>query len=321
MKIFNAIHLLTFLVTFFFIQKGFGQEPQYIAVNWKVGDIKTITHIDSTNIYQNNQPVSKVGLKTTYSMEIVDLKDTVYEVHFKQFKNTELNLDFGKLVDSTFDAQFAVFTNYVIEKMASLEYRFLVDKNTALAFEIKDETLLQTQMKTITFDAISTFLNTLGDQLTEQEKKQIQLQSEIYMQDQIDNTTQTMMNAFNYIFQAYTFPYLLNDVYEMQVEVYNIDESLNNGQTYNTPVVIESWKRNNQIFIDYTYIYNKEQMFEEIVSSQGNPYAISIDEFEITEGVLSSFNTSTSWINSSKSFTHVQMGEIEVQNAAYVSIK
>ncbi len=297
-------------------------EPQNVIVNWEVGTSKSITHIDSTIIHANDSIFMVTGISSNYTIKILSLKDTVYEVLFKQFVfNDNISVDSEIINASPIEQMLQDLILELQKKMSGFEYTFLVNQNTALAYEVKNEKELRDLVEDMVVVLLNKFLDKSKIELDESKKNEIQLTVKQYMDEQMPAAMQTMLNAFNYIFQAYSFPFVLDQTYTQDIEVYNIDQVQHGDKESQAKLIVNSSSTNSELIIDYKYIYDKEEAYQTYIVAQGKADQITIDEFEIDERVESIFDLESSWMKSSSSFVNAKMGNITVNKTTRVIIK
>lgn len=297
-------------------------EPQNVVVDWQKGTTKTITQIDSMIVRNNDTIIMSTNSKSQYTFQITNLKDTVYTILFKQITFD----DKIELESELFDAEEA---NKVLKqlltdaqkKIKGFEYSFLVDKNTALAYEV----LNQKELEKFTEDLVKIVFDQLiklSDKKPNQaESQELQLQIKEYVKEMMPAAMETMLNSFNYIFQAYSFPFILDETFTTEIEVSDVDQIQYGGIENKAQLIVNSSLKKDNLNLEYKYIYDKEIAFQNMVLAEGNENNITIDEFDLDERVISEFNIKTSWIKSSNSFINVRLGPITVRNVTYVTIK
>lgn len=310
----------------FFVFDSFSQnsidEPQKVIVNWEVGTSKSITHIDSTIIHANDSIFMVTGISSNYTIKILSLKDTVYEVLFKQFVlNENISVASEMLNASPIEQMLQDLILELQKKMSGFEYTFLVDQNTALAYQVKNEKELWDLVEEMVVVLLNKFIDKSKIELDVSKKNEIQLIVKQYMDEQMPAAMQTMLNAFNYIFQAYSFPFVLDQTYTQDIEVYNVDQVQHGDKENQAKLIVNSSSTNSDLIIDYKYIYDKEEAYQTYIVAQGKEDQITIDEFEIDERVETIFDLESSWIKSSTSFVNAKTGNITVNKTTYVIIK
>lgn len=318
-KILIVISLLFFGIDSF-SQESEG-EPQNVIVNWEVGTSKTITQVDSTIIYANDSIFMASGVRSNYTIKIMSQKDTIYEVLFKQIVLDNISFESEMINASPIEEMMQELILELQKKMSGLEYSFLVSQNTALAFAIKNEDELRKLAEEIVVVVLNQFLDKSKVELDASKKNEIKLQVKQYMNEQMPAAMQTMLNAFNYIFQAYSFPFVLDQTYTQDIEVYNVDQVQHGDKESKAKLIVNSSSSNSDLTIDYKYIYDKEEAYQTYIVAQGKADQITIDEFEVDERVVSIFDVESTWIKSSSSFVNAKMGPIIVNNTTRVIIK
>ncbi len=319
----NKILIITSLL--FFGIDSFSQdsidEPQNVIVNWEVGTSKSITQIDSTTIYANDSIFMASGMSSNYTMKILNQKDTIYEVLFKQITLDNISVESEMINASPIEQMIQELILELQKKMSGLEYSFLVNQNTALAFEIKNEAELRKLVEEMVVVVLNQFLDKSKVELDESNKDEIKIKVKQYMNEQMPAAMQTMLNAFNYIFQAYSFPFVLDQTYTQDIEVYNVDQVQHGDKENQAKLIVNTSSSNSELIIDYIYIYDKEEAYQSYIVAQGKAEQIPIDQFDVDERVESKFDLESSWIKSSSSFVNVKMGNVIVKNTTQVIIK
>jgi len=319
----NKILIITSLL--FFGIDSFAQdsidEPQNVIVNWEVGTSKSITQINSTIIYANDSVFMASGMSSNYTIKILNQKDTIYEVLFKQIILDNISIESEMINASPIEQMMQELILELQKKMSGLEYSFLVNQNTALAFEIKNEDELRKLVEEMVVVVLNQFLDKSKVELDESKKDEIKLKVKQYMNEQMPAAMQTMLNAFNYIFQAYSYPFVLDQTYTQDIEVYSVDQVQHGEKQNQAKLIVNSSSSNSELIIDYKYIYDKEEAYQSYIVAQGKADQIPIDQFDIDERVESKFDIESSWIKSSSSFVNAKMGNIIVNNTTRVIIK
>lgn len=297
-------------------------EPQNVQVNWKVGTTKTITQTDSTIIQSNGSVFMATGSTASYRIKIVSLKDTVYEVLFKQTEMTdEISIE-SEVMDATpIEKMIQEIIQEIQKEMSELEYSFLVDKNTAFAYEVKNEQKLMDFIEETVLLVINKLVDQTNLELEDSKKKELQEQIKEYMEDEMPAAIQSMLNNFNYLFQAYSFPYILDQTYTQDVEVQSIDQVQHGDKEQYAQLIVNSSLSKEVLKIDYKYIYDKEEAYQMYVVAEGKEDEISLEDFDMDERVISEFDMASSWIKTSNSAVYVKMGDITVNNKTSVTIK
>ena len=297
-------------------------EPQNVVVNWEVGTSKTITQIDSTIIHAKDSVFMATGINSSYTIKILSQKDTVYEVLFKQILlDDNITVESEMINVSPIEQMMQDLILELQKKISGLEYSFLVNQNTALAYQIKNEKELRDLVEEMVVVVLNLFLDKSKIELDESKKNEIQLKVKQYIEEQMPAAMQTMLNSFNYIFQAYSFPFIIDKTYTQDVELYDVDQVLHSDKDSKAKLVVNSSVKEDFLEIDYKYIYNKEEAYQMYVVAQGKGNEISINDFDIDERVISQFDMETSWIKSSLSLVNAKMGFITVKNKTQVIIK
>lgn len=273
-------------------------------------------------VYSNDTLLTASRSLSQYNIQIVSLKDTVYTVLFKQIAIDEEFLEESETIDT--DPIRKVHNELMLEiqkRIAGLEYQFLVDKNTATAFEILNKIELQQFAEEIAEVVFDQTTNHGAVALSKEVKTEVQQRVKENLQEILPAVIETMLNSFNYTFQAYGIPFVLDETYSTVVEVSLVDQIEYSGLENNAELVVNSSFENDEVTIDFNYIYEKETAFQNLILQHGNENGVTIDEFEVDERVISKFDTTTSWIKSCNSFTKTRFGALTVHKMTYVTIK
>ena len=257
-------------------------EPQNVLVNWKVGTSKTITQIDSAIINAKDSVLMATGINSSYTIKILSQKDTIYEVLFKQILlDDNITLESDMINMSPIEQMMQDLILELQKKMSGLKYSFLVNQNTALAYQIKNEKELRDLVEELVVVVQNQFLDKSKIELDESKKNEIKLNMKKYIDEQMPAAMQTMLNSFNYIFQAYSFPFIIDKTYTQDVELYDVNQVLNSEKDSKAKLVVNSSLKEDFLEIDYKYIYNKEEAYQMYVTAQGKGNEISINDFDI----------------------------------------
>ena len=313
--------LSVLLISNYSFSQNSSAEPQNVVVNWKVGTTKTITHVDSTVVYSNDTILMATGISTNYKIKIISLKDTVYEISFKQINTNNIQIESDVIDASPIERMIQELITELQKEMTNFQYSLLVDQNSALAFEVKNQRELEKKMEDMVGISLDKYIDLAKIKLDASEKKEIQQKVKIRLTEIMPAVLETMLNSFNYIFQAYSFPFVIDEIYSTNVEVSDVDQIQFSGKENNAELVVKSSIKDSELTIDYKYVYDKEAAYQEYVVEKGTADQISRDQFDVDERVISKFDMNTSWIKSSSSFVKVIMGKVIVNTTSHVKIK
>ena len=182
----------------------------------------------------------------------------------------------------------------------------------------KRQDSLIASIKELAFSISGQILEQSNIELTQEEAQTLKQNITEYLDKQSPAAIQTIINSYNYIFQSYNFPYVLNETYTEEIETYAIDQMQHGDKTSRATLVVNSATKNNLLKIDYEYIYDKKEAYEQYVVADGEEDNIPFEEFDISEGVTTIFNKSTTWITKSKSTSVVKMSDIQVFSTSYL---
>ncbi len=298
------------------------KDPEYVNVNWLSGTEKTVSQMDSTVVYQGDSILMATGVGSNYKIKIVSKRDTIYEVLFKQINiNPDFTLKSEMINTGSLQEMMEMMMAELQQKFSDFEYSFLVNKNTGQAFDVKNQEELAKSIEEMVVSVMNKTITSLKMELDEKKKAEIQRKVSGVMKDKLTPIMNTMMNSFNYIFQAYSFPYTLNETLIVETMVYDIDEVNHGNSESPANIVINSSLINSKLNINYKYDYDKKSAYQQYIVSKGRAKQVPIDQFDVEEHVIANFDMKSSWIIDSNSFVNVKMGDVRVLKTSQVTIK
>ncbi len=297
-------------------------DASYVEIKWKVGDEKTIYQTDSNIIYDKDSLFMSTGILTNYKIKIVSEVDTTYEVLFKQINlDQDIDLSSETMDVSEVETMLQELINSIQVKMLGLEYSFLVSKNMGIAYKVKNQKELEELIEELVIVFLNQFITSDKVELSNSEKDEIQLIVKEYIAEQMPAAIQTMLNSFNYIFQAYSFPYNLEETYTADVEVYSIDQIQHGEITNDASVAVNSEITGSNLTIDYEYFYDLEAAYQDYVVAAGIEEQVPFKLFDLKEKVITDFDIKSSWISESTSLIDVIMGDLIIINKSSIVFK
>lgn len=316
------ITILVLLNTWMGLSQKSLDEVSYVDIQWQVGTNKKITQVDSSIIYVDGSVYMATGVASKYTIKIVDKKDTIYEVRFQQLVMKEdVSIESNMINVSPIEELMEEMISDLQSKFGNFEYSFLVDQNTGSAFEVKNEEEIEKVLGEFVEVVIERLRKRSDVELTENEFEEMKFKINKYVDEQMPATFQTMLNAFNYLFQVYSFPFIPGETFTQDIEVSSVDQIRNSDDENNAKLVVKGKVDKSEILIDYEYVYDKEEAYQTYVVEQGKASQIPFDEFELNERIVSHIDLKSSWIKSSESRVHVKMGNVQVINTSKVLIE
>lgn len=299
------------------------KEPFYMEVKWKVGDLKTVTQIDSNIVYQEDTLFMSTIAESKYSIKIVSENEDTYEVLLTQsdFAN---NLDMASEAFDigTIEYWMTELVKAVQAKFKNYQLALIVEKTTGLATEVINEETQKQMVKSLVDIFYDTYMR-----LPESErdlsatKVEIQMEIQDMLDEQMEAAMQSMLNNFNYIFQGYNTPYVLGEKFTTDVSIYEVNELKYGDEETPGKMHISSEQSGSILTIAYTYDYDKQAIYEKTVVEQCKADMVPIEEFNIDERVISEFDTKTSWLRKSSSYISVRLGTVDVYSSTQLIIK
>lgn len=319
----KAVVILAFLLVT--VTNSYSQDekdPEYVAVKWAVGTEKTVYQTDSTIIYRGDSLFMASGTSSNYIIKILSKRDTVYEVLFKQINiNPEMSVKSEMIHTSSVQEMMEMMATELQQKFPDFEYSFLVDQNTGQAFDVKNQKELAKSIEEMVVSVLNKTIASTKIELDEKKKADIQRKVSEVMKEKFTPIMNTMMNSFNYIFQAYSFPYTLDQTLTVETTVYEINEVKHGDMENPANIIINSSLKNSQLNINYEYDYDKESAYRQFIVAKGKAKEIPIDQFDVEERVVADFDLKSSWIKKSTSFVNVKMGDVRVIQISSATLK
>lgn len=303
---------------------SFSQESEvnYVEIDWKVGTKKTITQIDSSYVYFGDSLFTSIGVKSKYNLEVVSLKDSIYEVKFNALKiDTTATLK-SELIDTkSIEAIYSLLMREMNEEMKYFEYTLLVDQYTGQAYDIKNKNEYSEFLHRTVPKLINTLAMKFGKEIGVEEEKKMEKTINEAILKLLPGSIQTVINIFNYTFQSYSMPYQLGETYIVETEIYDVNAMREDETILKTDLLINSRISNGKLEMECIYDYDLQESYNTLVISKGKQEEIAIEEFDVSEKIVTKFTLATSWITSSVKYVYVKMGDITSIQNSYIIIE
>lgn len=298
-------------------------EIYYLLENdWQVGDIKHITQIDSTTIYNNDTVYLASGMKTEYKIKVLSIIDTTIIVSYQSIQLDEAI----KIRSDEFDADplqssIRELMHKLQRKMASTTIQFYVNKNDGLAYEIKNKDQVEKLLKETIMFMINDFLDNSKIKFSKKEVNELTAYVNDEMVKNIPKVYQSMINSYNYFFQIYSFPFQYNQEYSTPTFVSNVDET---KEVYELPATI--FIRHKELSsttqeIKYWYKYDLEAAYQKLILDAGKENLVPQNQFDILEQVTTKYDVNTDWIFSQEEIVRAKIGKITNETKTLVFLK
>ena len=297
-------------------------DVKYVDINWRVGTIRNVSQHDTVYILSGDTVMLAVGGTSNFKIKVVELQDTVYEIRFKNTTYKRPPQMSSEMGDLSVPNQFVsnIFED-LQEQIASFEYSFLVDKNTGQAFKIKNEEEYIQFAEGIMHTLFNTIVSNIGKDLTLEEKNEMIIKSKQKIRDEAPSMMQTSLNQFNFIFQAYQYPYADGTTIEYETQVEDVE--VTDGEPVFTDALceVESHVRNNELNLEYKFIYDKEQAYHQSIVLEGLQNEVPIDEFESTQTTDVTIDLGSTWIKKSTANIYTRQGDLRSYQVSTVTIR
>lgn len=313
---------LTLLLTF----SAFAQEEEidvkYVDINWKVGSIRVVTQHDTISTYSNDTLMVATGMTSTFKIKVVELRDTVYEVLFKQIAIKD-GINAGSNVEGM-EEGIGILSGLLVgmeDKLKEFEYSLLVDKRTGQAFKIKNEEAYAAFARDVTFMVFNNLIGELNLPISLQEKNEMLRQCQAKMADQIPLMIQTSINSFNFIFQAYQYPYANGETVEYETQVGGVEATEGEEQLIDTICEVKALETGKELNMDYKYTYNMDQAYDVHVVQEGLANEVSKDQFELGQTTTVRIDLTNGWIKKSTANIYQRLGPIRFYQTSTVTMR
>jgi len=317
-KIKNPLLLvLMFLCSIVYVQ---AQTPEYVDVDWKVGTTKNVTRIDSSRTIIDGKTFSDVVTQVSYQIKVLSYKDGLYELGFQKFEKKKEDTFRSDIEEVN---SFWTITKKMLEEVneiaGSFDYIFIVEKESGQAVEIKNELELMRKIENVTDIVFNKMVEALELEPTQEELDEAIDNVSIILSEQYEQLIQTIINDFNYVFQAYSTPFISNSIYRYETEVYDIVATADAAPEW-VKIEVKSVQTKPTLTIEMNYLYDKNAYYDANFKNH-ETLKFDIKDFDITEKTTTVFDSKSSWIKSSESRVYVKMGQTTMHNTTLLTFK
>lgn len=288
------------------------KDPTFVDANWTIGTVKKVTRSDSTITISAGEVFADLTSSINYQIKVLSYKEGMYELAFQKFEKKNHDSFVSDFEEATVFWQIA---KEMLDKLSKLvtdfDYVFIVDQESGQAVAVQNEAQLMAQIEEAADITFNSLIEAMGVQPSQAELDEAIEQMSSILSDQYEQIIQTIINEFNYVFQAYSTPYLPNSTFLYETEVYDIDATQNNTSEL-MEIEVKASQKGNILTLNRTYLYDKKAYYDANYRNSSD-YDFNFEDFDVSETTKTVFDLKTSWIKSSESKVYVKMGEVEMR--------
>jgi hypothetical protein len=281
-----------------------------------------VTQHDTVTTFSNDTLMVASGLTSNYKIKVVALQDTVYEIMFKQV-TLKGGINTSSEVEGL-EQKMGIMSELLSgleDKMKEFEYSLLVDKNTGQAFKIKNEKEYAAFTQEIVLLVFNNMITKFKLPVTLEEKNEILKVCRERMAEQIPLMMQTTINAFNFIFQAYQYPYANRETIEFETQVGDVQATAGEEQLIDAICEVKGIETGKELNMDYKYTYDKNQAYDLHVVKEGLAKEVPKDQFELGQTTTVRIDLSNGWIKKSTANIYQRYGPIRYYQTSTVTMR
>lgn len=305
------------LVAILLVKLVSAQEDEFFQVtpDWKIGDSRTVHVEEKTTTFIEDTVFSYMNMVSDYSIEVVDVKDH-YTLLYSQ-SSDDFNV---KSSSDSLDNFIVKITKLVEKKLDGFEYKIVVNKETGLAFDVMNSDELMSKMKV----AIHEVVEEIGKQKgkTETEIKEAQVGLEGYITPMAPQMIETVINGVNYLFQAYSYTFPLDDVVVQDITTYDVNAMGAFGTTeFPATQTLESISSEDRLVIKTSLDYDKEFLLEQMKKKSNSTKDLTVDDLYISEKENVIIDLNSTWIEKHVSDVEFRLPNVKVINHGTIEFR
>ncbi len=315
--------LLFFIPVFKTYSQGNNTVPTYVKINWEVGKKVEMVQIDSTISGKNRKPILRMGSLKNITINVINKKDSIYEILFNEeiidslnkfnFKWNEPEITIGKMSED--------LTSQLMNEVYNSEYSLLVNQNTYLAFSILNDSAIKQQAKNKIPELIKSYKKKNKFKINKSETKNLQLYLEAIIDPFSIKTMKEKMDAFNEITTPYLYPYFVKNNNKTGFEIYQVEDIPYPKMDCNAFLTMHNTLNDSVVEIELDYKVDKECAYQKQVIDKGKQAKITYENFAIVDQMNIQFDVKTSWIKRYTTTFIVVTGDIDTKVSRYRFIK
>ena len=300
--------LLFFSAQVLLVASLFAQEPQYAALDWKLGDTRTVDHVATVDATRNDSVLLHTEVRSRYRLKVLAVKDTLYEVEFQDITlndDVKMSSDAGDLAVA--EKMLEGLLKDLQEKVRGFKYVLLVHRSTAQALQVRNEKAMASFMEETVMVVLSAFFDDTKVQLTTNERAKMELQLKQYMKEQMPAAMQTVVNSFNYIFQGYTAPYLPGKTHITEVEMYYVDAIKYGDKESTASQVVTARETATALTLDVLLNEDQRAAYKLYVLDDGMEAEVPFTKFSAIQRFNTVFSKASTWITRHEATVEVKL--------------
>lgn len=291
-----------------------------IKPKWKLGD-KRMVHTSSTStVFIKDSLLNNTEVTGNYSIRVIDTvrNFTLSYSHEPGSADIETKTSI-KEADSILNFFTGIIKN-IEKETKSFKYELLVDKNTGLAFKIKNDSQYLKMIEQLA----TTIIDDLGRKKAKAINQIDSMKSKViaYFKSAEPKILETTINEFNYLMQAYSYTFPLNSTISKKTMVHDVN-ALGEFGGIDVPAIltITSKQKNNSLSIQTDTDYDKDFLLVEIKKKYKKLSDITTSDIFLSEKEETIFKTTNNWILSHRSNVVFKLKEVKIINETMVSFQ
>lgn len=285
--------------------------------SWKSGETKIVTTNSKITTYIADTVFLEVSQNNTYKITVTELKNS-YEFNYSQLSEG-LGVDYITSNDLNPEI-LSEFVRLIEKKVSQYDYVILMDKETVQATGIKNERAF--------FEFVKKSVKEILIELTghkskdKAEEKQFEQNINNYFTTFAPQMKQTILNSVNYLFQAYSYGFPLNDVVSYETMVHDINAMGYFGTTeFPAIYTIDAREEGEDMRLKINTSYDKEFLLKEFKNKSVGMRNLTINDLLIQENEEIVFDGETSWIKEHKSYVLFEVPGVKVVENSVITFE
>lgn len=287
------------------------EDLEYPPLDWKLDDARTVERVSTTRVTRNDSVLLAAEVKTRVRLKVIAVKDTVYEVEFQDITvNDKVAISSETTDVRAMEQMMTHLLADLQERMRGFTYVLLVDRTNAQAVQVKNEQAMARFMEDVVMVVLSAFFDESKVELSSTERRELELKLKKLMKEQMPAAIQTVLNSFNYLFQAYMVPYRPNGTHTMDVELYYVD-AIKHGDKENTATqTIKASGTTTTLTLDIVQKEGQRTAYQLYVIDEGLEDQYPFSTFSAMQPSKTTFDLVSTWVTRHEASVEVHMGNV-----------
>lgn len=279
--------------------------------------VHTVTR---NQIFIKDSLINNTEAISNYSLKIIDTA----KYFTLLYANEPNSLDIAsKSTIPEADTVINLMTNLIkrIEKESeAFKYELLVDKNTGLAFKVKNAEQFSKMITKLTGAMIAELAVKMRKSGTQVDSLKQKVSAHLKLAE--PKIFETIVNQFNYLMQPYSYEFPYNKTISQKAMIQDVNAlGTFGGIEMPATLTITSKKDKNVLTIQTDTDYDKDFLLEQIKKKYKNMSKLTASDIFMSEKNDATFAVTNGWINSHRSNVVFMTKEVKVVNETLVTFK